>query len=194
MKLTERKVLRKKEQILMSAIEIINQKGYSGTTMEEIAADLLMTKGSLYYYFKNKSDLMYQCHYFVLSQATKDLEMILTEDGTDKEILMNMIETHLNYAIDEKEVFNLIMEPKRFFNKEQGDLVIELRNNYEGLFDRIITRGVESGEFSSDEPKIARMIILGAMNWIQQWYSPGGRLSKEEIIGIYKAYISKILE
>ena len=65
--------MRKKEQILTSAIEIINRRGYSGTTMEEIAAELLMTKGSLYYYFKNKSDLMYQCHKFVLFQATEEL-------------------------------------------------------------------------------------------------------------------------
>lgn len=162
--------------------------------MEEIAAELLMTKGSLYYYFKNKSDLMYQCHNFVLSQATEELEEILAKGGPVKEVLRKMIEKHIHYAIEEKETFNLIMEPKRYFNKEQLELVLKLRNYYEGLFDEIIQRGLKSGDFHAEDPAIARMIILGAMNWIQQWYRVDGRLSKEEIVKIYYDYIIKILE
>lgn len=194
MKLSERKVLRKKEQILLSAINIINQKGYSGATMEDIAAELLMTKGSLYYYFKNKSDLMFQCHNFILSQATEDLEEILNREGTAVEILQSMISTHIDYAIDEKETFNMIMEPKRFFNKEQLRQVLKLRKEYEGLFDKVIQRGIETGEFGTREPRMVRMMILGAMNWIQQWYKPNGRLTKEEIVEIYSDNIIKILK
>ncbi len=163
--------------------------------MEEIAAELLMTKGSLYYYFKNKSDLMYQCHNFVLSQAIEDLEEILNHvNGTAIDTLRKMIETHMEFAIEEKEVFNLIIEPKRFFNEEQLVLVLKLRKKYETLFDQIIQRGIASGDFRADEPSIARMIILGAMNWVQQWYKPNGRLLKEEVVAIYTNYILKILK
>lgn len=194
MKLSEKKTLEKKEQILSSAIEIVKRRGYSGARMEEIAAELLMTKGSLYYYFKNKSDLMYECHNFVLSQATEELEEILCEEGSAEVILRNMITTHIEYAVEEKETFNLIMEPKRFFKKEQVNLVLKLRKNYEGLFDQIILRGIQEGIFQTKEPFIARMIILGAMNWIQQWYKARGRLSKKEIVEMYNDYIIKILK
>lgn len=194
MKLSEKKILRKKEQILASAIEIVNRRGYSGATMVEIAAELLMTKGSLYYYFKNKSDLMYQCHNFVLSQAIEDLEEILNdEDSSATEILKKMIATHMEYAIEEKEVFNLIIEPKRFFNEEQLELVLKLRKKYEDLFNQIIKRGAARGEFQAEEPSIVRMIILGAMNWVQQWYNPKGRLKKDEVVDLYTKYILKIL-
>jgi AcrR family transcriptional regulator len=195
MKLSEKKILRKKEQILLSAIEIVNRRGYSGATMEEIAAELLMTKGSLYYYFKNKSDLMYQCHNFVLSQATEDLQEILNrEEGSATEILVKMIAAHMEYAIEEKEVFNLIIEPKRFFNEEQLELVLKLRKEYENLFDQIIKRGIASGDFRIEDPSLERMIILGAMNWVQQWYNPNGRLLKEEVIEKYTKSILKILK
>jgi AcrR family transcriptional regulator len=195
MKLSERKLLRKKEQILASAIKIINQRGYSGATMEEIAAELYMTKGSLYYYFKNKSDLMYQCHNFVLSQAIEDHEEILQhKEDTAESMLRKMIAIHISYAVDEKEVFNMIMEPKRFFNKEQLDLVLKLRKKYEKLFDDVISLGLERGEFQHQEPKIVRMIILGAMNWIQQWYKANGRLSKEQLIDVYSENLLRILK
>jgi AcrR family transcriptional regulator len=162
--------------------------------MEEIAAELLMTKGSLYYYFKNKSDLMYQCHKFVLFEATKELEDILNSEGTAVQILNKMVAVHIKYAIEEKEIFNLIMEPRQFFNQEQLELVLTLRKNYERLFDQIISIGIQNGEFQIKEATTARMFILGGMNWIQQWYKPEGRLSTEEIILLYSDYIIKLLK
>jgi hypothetical protein len=72
--------------------------------------------------------------------------------------------------------------------------VLKLRRDYEGLFDRIISRGIQSGDFTVKEPSIARMIILGAMNWIQQWYRPDGKLTKDELIDLYSDYVTKILK
>lgn len=194
MKLSERRTLEKKEQILLTAITIVNRRGYDGATMEEIAAELLMTKGSLYYYFKNKSDLMFQCHNLILSQATKELEENLNGEGTAEEILRQMIDTHINYAIEEKETYNLIIEPERIFDDEQLTPVLELRKYYSGLFDQVIARGIASKEFLVEEPIIIRMMILGAMNWIQQWYRPDGRLTKEELKKNYGDYILKLLK
>ncbi|MCM3491620.1 TetR/AcrR family transcriptional regulator [Alkalihalophilus marmarensis] len=198
-KLSEKRLSKKKKQILASAIEIINRKGYNGATMEEIAAELLMTKGSLYYYFKNKSDLMYQCHNFVLSQATEELRNILNQKGSSEEhsiedILHLMIAAHIKYAVEEKETFNLIMEPKQFFDKEQLVLVLHLRREYEGLFEAIIAKGMKSGEFSVEEPAFIRMFILGSMNWVQQWYKPNGRLTIDELTALYSQYIIKLLK
>lgn len=61
MNLRERKTAKKKEDILRSASLVISRKGFRQTTMEDIAAELLMTKGSLYYYFKNKEELLFYC-------------------------------------------------------------------------------------------------------------------------------------
>lgn len=194
MKLSERRTLEKKEQILLTAITIVNRRGYEGTTMEEIAAELLMTKGSLYYYFKSKSDLMFQCQNSVLSQATKELEEELNGKGTAEEILRRMIVTHINYAIEEKETFNLILEPKHTFDKEQLESVLQARKYYSGLFDQVIEKGIGTGEFQIEEPIIVRMMILGAMNWIQQWYRPGGKMTKEELQQAFGKYILKLLK
>ena len=141
MKLSEKRTLKKKEQILLTAITVINQRGYGGATMEEIAAELLMTKGSLYYYFKNKGDLMYQCHNFVLSQAANELEDVLEGEGTAEKILRSMIATHIDYVIDEKETNNLIIEPRSFFNDYQLEAVLKLRKYYSSLFDQAIEKG-----------------------------------------------------
>ncbi|MFC0272523.1 TetR/AcrR family transcriptional regulator [Metabacillus herbersteinensis] len=194
MKLSEKKLLKKKEEIILSAVKIVNRKGYRGATMDEIAAELLMTKGSLYYYFKNKEDLIFQCHQMVLSQANEELQGHLNEMISNEEKLRRMIVTHIQYAIEEKETFNMIIKPDQTFSTEQLNPILLIRNEYAGLFDKVIREGIAKGEFTIGEPKIARMILLGSMNWIQQWYSPEGGKSMEELQEIYAEYLLKVVK
>lgn len=194
MKLAERRAIKKKEEILRAAAAIINRDGYAGATMEDIAAELLMTKGALYYYFKNKSELLYECHNLVLGAAIEEHKKLIRKETDIEETLVKMIALHLDYAIEEKEVFNLISKPDQTFSEEQLESALQLRKTYSGLFDQVIKRGNESGAFSIEEPMIARMIVLGSMNWVQQWYRPEGRMSKEELQQIFARYILKLLK
>ncbi|MDV2686082.1 TetR/AcrR family transcriptional regulator [Alkalihalophilus lindianensis] len=194
MKLSEKKALKKKEEIILSAVKIMNRKGYHGATMEDIAAELLMTKGALYYYFRNKEDIIFKCHELVLTRAIEELETYLYEDSTNEEKLRKMIYTHIDYAIGEKETFNMISKPDHTFSKEQLKPILSKRIAYASVFDRVIQQGIESKEFTVDEPKFVRMILLGAMNWIQQWYNAEGGKSIEELQKIYADYLLKVVK
>ena len=194
MKLLERKLKKKKEEIILSAIKIVNKRGYAKATMEEIAAELLMTKGSLYYYFKNKEDLIFQCHEMVLGQAEEELKRHFETNITSEVKLRRMIVTHIRYAIEEKETFNMILRPDQTFSSEQLKPILSKRNNYAKWFDLVIEEGMANGEFSITEPKIGRMILLGSMNWIQQWYRQDGGKSMEDIQKIYSEYLLKVVK
>jgi len=193
MSLRERKAAKKKEDILRSASLVISRNGYQNATMEDIAAELLMTKGSLYYYFKNKEEILYNCHNLILSSAMEKLEAICSEKISSMDKMKKVIKAHLDIAIREKEVFNLIVKPEQLFSEENIEEIIEKRDNYAKIFDRIIAEGVKNEEFTISNPKMARMIILGASNWVQVWYSPEGQYSKEEIEDIYAEYFLRML-
>ncbi|WP_269758057.1 TetR family transcriptional regulator C-terminal domain-containing protein [Thalassobacillus sp. C254] len=87
----------------------------------------------------------------------------------------------------------MILKPEQTFSEEHISTILKKRDKYASIFDKFIEEGVESGDFVVKEKKLARMIILGAMNWIQQWYSPDGKMSKEEISQIYSEYFLKML-
>jgi len=193
MNLREKKAAKKKEDILRSASLVISRKGFRQTTMEDIAAELLMTKGSLYYYFKNKEELLFYCHEQILTKALDQLEKIHQKEISSAEKMKAAIKVHLDIAIREKEIFNLTVKPAQIFSQEYIGAIEKKRDEYAGLFDQMILQGVQKGEFSVTEKKMARMIILGAANWIQVWYSPEGEFSKEEIEQIYADYLLKIL-
>ena len=190
----EKKAKKKKEEIILSAIKIVNQKGYAKATMEEIAAELLMTKGSLYYYFKNKEDLIFKCHEMVLIQASKEQQEHYEQNMSNEEKLRNMIAKHIQYAIEEKETFNMLIQPKHTFSSEQLSAILMKRNEYAKWFDCVITDGIAAGEFTVADPKIVRMIILGAMNWLQQWYKVDGEKSIQEIQQLYAEYLLKMVK
>lgn len=193
MSLRERKAAKKKEDILRSASLVISRNGYQNATMEDIAAELLMTKGALYYYFKSKDELLHSCHDLILSAAMEKMEAIYAEELPSMKKMEKAIKTHLDIAIREKEVFNLIVKPEQLFSEDNIEAIIQKRDQYAGIFDRIIAEGVERGEFSVSDKKMARMIILGATNWVQVWYSPEGKFSKEKIENIYAEYFLKML-
>ncbi|MFB4162481.1 TetR family transcriptional regulator [Alteribacillus sp. JSM 102045] len=193
MKLREKKAAKKKEEILRSASKIISRRGYEGATMEDIAAELLMTKGALYYYFASKEELLYECHTLILSEASKKLEDIYEAETSSIEKMKRAITFHIEIAITEKETFNMIIKPGLTFSDEHISMILKQRDEYAGIFDKIIQQGMERGEFTVQEKKMARMIILGAMNWIQQWYSPKGDKNKDEIANAYADYLLKML-
>ena len=193
MSLREKKAARKKEDILRSASLVIARNGYQNATMEDIAAELLMTKGSLYYYFKNKEELLYECHELILSGAMERLEALFLENLSSKEKMQKAIKIHVDLVIKEKEVFNLIGKPEQIFSEENIWKVLQKRDEYAGIFDKMINEGVAEGEFVIHQKKMARMIILGAANWVQVWYSPEGKYTKEEVEEIYAEYLLKIL-
>src|SRR2546425_13203742 len=62
--------------ILKSAAKAFRRLGYHGATVEEIAAALHMKKGNLYYYFKNKEEILFACHQYSLDRLMQLLDDI----------------------------------------------------------------------------------------------------------------------
>ncbi|SDN32063.1 TetR/AcrR family transcriptional regulator [Bacillus sp. OK048] len=187
------KMAKKKQEILRSAAAVLVEKGYQGTTMEEIAAKLLMTKGSMYYYFNNKDDLLYQCHLMIMEICLDGIEKVIESDRTPIEKLRSAIKEHILLATREKSMFMVLSKPNHNFSEEQLQEVLKLRKSYSQYFDRIIREGIQEQSFSQVDVKMVRLIILGSLNWIQEWFDQNGPQSPEEISEAYADYLLKML-
>jgi len=192
--LREQKTARKREEIIQAAVSVFMEKGYTGTTMEDVAANLLMTKGSVYYYFKDKQELLYQSQKVLLEKSIANIEAIKqAQDLPVIERLRKSMIVHIEYLISERSGFETMVDPERYFSETQVEKNMKLRNNYEKNFDQLITEGMESNIFESLDIKIVRNIILGAMNWVIQWYSPKGEKDEREVAELISDYLLRIL-
>src|SRR3954471_5740800 len=88
-------------EILKSAAAAFRSVGYHGATVEQIAAALHMKKGNLYYYFKNKEEILFACHQYSLDRLTHLLEEIEATGETADVKLRRLIDAFVHTILDE---------------------------------------------------------------------------------------------
>lgn len=187
------KIERKKVEILQSAAEAFGRNGYLATTMEEISKKLLMTKGSLYYYFKNKEEILYFCQDYSLSRLLDLLKEVNALDAPPDEKLRWLIVRQISIILDELKAAAMhadfqMLSPKLLRK------VIRKRDRYERGVRAIIQRGIDEGIFVPYDPKMVTFAILGAINWTVKWFSPGGPMTAEEIGERFADYLIRGLK
>ncbi|GAB4074488.1 TetR/AcrR family transcriptional regulator [Barrientosiimonas marina] len=191
--LREQKTQKKKDDIVQSALQMIAEKGYHATTMEDIASNLLMTKGSVYYYFKNKQDLLFQSQKSLLEQSIRNIDDIMQKHLTTAEKLEETMAQHTDYLITERTGFGMGLRPEQFFEGGQLKDIIDLRDTYSSKIDSLIAIGIEEGSFHDVDITIVRNIIVGAMNYVIEWYSPEGTWSQATLARSISSYLKLIL-
>lgn len=196
MSLRAKKAALKREEILKSAIAVIAEKGYNGTTMEDIASRLLMTKGSLYYYFKDKQDIAFEIQLKLLNKSLDNFKIVNKMKANADKKLIKMIQLHTKDLVYNKAGFNLMVKPEEIFTREQLDQIFRLREEYAVKYDVLLKEGIEDGSFDieEDEIKIVRNLLLGALNWMFQWHSSDGEKGIEDFTQIITKYIFRIVK
>lgn len=192
--LRERKNKLKKQEITESALKVLSEKGYHATTMEEVAARLLMTKGSVYYYFKDKQHLVYESQIMLLEQSIENMSRIKSKALTIEAELLESIVVHIEYVLAERAGFELMANFKEIFSNSQVIAIEKIRKKYAVHYDELLKLGVEDGIFHIDDIKLVRNLVLGAMNWMAVWYAEGGEKSKEEIAHDVGYYLLRIIK
>jgi TetR/AcrR family transcriptional regulator len=170
---------RRRKEILHAALRAFREKGYHGTTLDDIAERFGVRKTALYHYFPDKEAILYACH----QESLAELDRIVAGSrafDTAMERLAYVIREHVRVMTETLEGSPLAFEVTSLSAERQRD-VIAGRDRYERALRRIIARGVADHEFRHLDPKIAVFAILGSINWIARWYRPEGALQAEEL-------------
>ncbi|KQL49682.1 hypothetical protein AN963_08140 [Brevibacillus choshinensis] len=190
----EERALEKKMNILRTAAQLFNEKGYHGTTIEDIANQMRLTKGAIYYYVNSKDDLLYQCHKMIATKCIEQIKQIIDSEHPVSKKLELAIESLILNITEEKAVFNVINRPS-MVSEEFRIKVLEQRAEYERYFQYIIESGIEQGVFQTENSTLTRLLMLGATNSIANWFSPDGQLASKEIAEFYsKALVKSVLQ
>ncbi len=166
--------------ILKSAAAAFRRRGYYGASVDEIASALHMTKGNLYYYFKDKEDILFACHEFSLDLLLKMLKKVEDSPYAPQEKLRRIIISFVHMMIDELRGTTLTMDVQAL-SPSRCKQVIAKRDRFDRGLRRIITEGIEAGVFRPADPKLATFAILGSINWIPYWFDPYGEANSVEI-------------
>ncbi len=184
----ESRFSRKRALIIKSAAHAFGRKGFHATTLEEIAADLNVTKASLYYYFSTKEELLYEVHLLSMQDVLRGLEEILERETSPVQQLQAAIAHHLQVLAADYEGAFLLQQEYDLPPKFRED-IIRLRDAYERKMLGIVQEGTRRRLFRVKDARIAVRMMLGSINWFLRWYRADGRLTVDEIADAYIDFI-----
>ena len=171
----------KRDRILEEAVKLFYERGFSGTTLDDIAAKLGVTKPFIYTHFRSKVELLEAICRPTIEMSLAAIENAAEQGGTPEERLYNgvinftrvVLQRQANIAVYFREEKNL---------SEAGLVEINgLRKRFDRLLSDLLDEGARAGNFSVADVRVAALAIGGMVSWAYTWYQPGGRLSIDDV-------------
>jgi AcrR family transcriptional regulator len=173
---------RQRAEILRAAAVLFAEKGYGGTKLQDIAEAVSLKRTAFYYYFKSKEELLHSLVdevTFTLQRRTT--EILEQEHVSPSQTLRDIVR---NYS-------SLLMELAvefRFVSRTEADIPPDLAKAHDRAkkqvldsFTEIVKRGTNSGEFTTDDPKMVSLAIIGMCNWSAWWFRDTGKLNRDQV-------------
>ena len=180
------------DRILEEAARLFCEKGYHATSMEDLAAAVGIKKGSLYYYIESKEQILLQIVEVIPHRFIANVRALLDDtELTAEQKVRTAIMRHLELFATEMGLTwsRVFLREYRALPDEHRRKLLEQRQQYENVFRRLVTEGVERGEFAPVDITMVTRAILGMCNWAIEWYSPRGKHSTQEIASTFSDLI-----
>jgi len=167
-------------EILKSAAAAFRRRGYHGASVDEIASALEMTKGNLYYYFRNKEEILYACHDYSLDVLLALMQDVQAGGARPDAKLRRLILAFVHLMLDELQGTALTLDLQALSPALQRRIIAK-RDRFDRGLREIVQQGIDSGLFRPGDPKMIGFAIMGAVNWITKWFDPAGPMTSEQI-------------
>lgn len=176
----------KRRAILRAAAAAFREHGFAATGMREIAEQAELSPANLYYYFKSKDELLFFCQDQALDRLLAAVEEAAGERAEER--LLGVIRAHVRCVLDEVDGASAHVAVDAL-PLELRQKIASKRDRYERAVRRLVSQGVEAGEFRACDPTLVTRALRGALNWTVQWYRPGGRTSPARVADEYAEYL-----
>jgi AcrR family transcriptional regulator len=175
---------RKRVEILRAAAAVFRRRGYHGASIDQIARALKMAKGNLYYYFRNKEEILYVCHDYSLDVILKELKTVEASTLPPDRQIHRLIVSFVHLFIDVLHGTAWTLEVEALSAPLRRKIIAK-RDRIDKGFRRILTAGMRTRVFAERDPKLVAFVIFGAINWIPRWYDPAGSATSHEIAHVF---------
>jgi AcrR family transcriptional regulator len=159
----------KRHRLLKAAATCFNQKGYSGTSLKDVANHLGLTDAALYYYVRNKEELVYQCYLRGAELGREAMDRARAEGTNGFEQALLYIRYHVEVMVGERGPVAIMSEIPSL-KKPHRDEILQISRRHSSEFEQILTLGIEDGSIGQCSVRMTGNAIMGAINWIPKWF------------------------
>ncbi|RJX25747.1 MAG: TetR/AcrR family transcriptional regulator [Dethiobacter sp.] len=174
-----------KQEIIQTSVKLFNEKGYSATSVQDIADELNVTKAALYYYISSKEEILFEIFDQTMTTAENRLNKIMEQDMTVEKRIRSIIYNHIMAVFDEAPNISVFFTEKAHLLPENLESINTRRRNYEEIIAGVFKEGVEKNVLKKVDILPTVYAVIGMCNWLYHWYKPEGRLKPEELSNLY---------
>jgi len=175
-------------EILRVAAKIFSERGYQGTTLDDIAKAASISRRTFYSYFGSKDELLQHIYRQVITTGIEAVKRIAAQELPAGEKLRRLIRHQVSNLANHRALLRVFFTEVFSLPGALTRSVAEANRSYSQIFERVIAEGVRTGELIPVQPRRFSYLLLGMCNWIQRWYQPGGEWTEdaiaEEIIAV----------
>ena len=174
-----------RENILEAAAQVFRQKGFHGSSMQDIAKAVNLQKASLYHHVSSKQEILLALLDRALELLLERISTISNQNISADEKLRQMIRAYLQILADNTDLSAVLLFEHRSLERKQHARHVPNRDKFEALWRNVLQEGVAAKQFQCDNPALTTRAILGILNWTITWYHSSGTLAIEEIADHY---------
>jgi AcrR family transcriptional regulator len=180
-----------RHRLLKAAATCFNQKGYSGTSLKDVARHLGLTDAALYYYVRNKEELVYQCYLRGAELGREAMDRALAEgkDGFEQAFLY--VRYHVEVMVGDRGPVAIMSEIPSL-QKLHREEILQISRHHSAGFERILGRGIEDGSIGRCSVRMTGNAIMGAINWIPKWFH-GDCETAEKVLAEFPPLLTRCL-
>ncbi len=158
-----------KDRMLKAAALCFNQKGYSGTSLKDVASHLGLTDAALYYYVRNKEELVYLCYLRAAELGEAALDRAIADGGTGLDKARRYIRLHSEFMVGDPGPVAIMSEIPSL-KPDHRDEILSLSRAHSARFEELLREGIDDSSISPCDVRMTGNAIMGALNWIPKWH------------------------
>jgi AcrR family transcriptional regulator len=172
----------KRQDVVDIAARVFAQRGYHGTSIDDLVEATGLQRGGLYHYMDGKEDLLIAIHERFIEPLLENARVIVAEDLPADEALRRLAHALMNDIANYRDQVTVFLHEWRAITPGPAwRRVRTARREFEQIIESVLVRGQETGIFAIDDARLTSLAFLGMINYSYTWFDAKGAHTPDDI-------------
>jgi AcrR family transcriptional regulator len=171
----------KRQTIIEEAAKLFKDRGFGGTSMRDLGAQVGMEAASMYNHINSKDEILEHICFHVSNTYISQLAQIEQTEASYVDKIKALVRLHIHLMIEDGAAVSVANNDWKYLTGDKLTQFKDARKRYERGFAALIEQGIAAGELQPVNVSVALFTILSAVRWVELWYRPGRGISGEEL-------------
>lgn len=167
-----------KGRMLRAAARCFNEKGYAGSSLKDVARILGLTDAALYYYVRNKEELVYLCYVRAADVGREALDRAIAEGSNGLDTVVRYIRYHVEVMVGERGPIAIMSEIPSLKPAHREE-ILGVSREHGARFEAVLEQGIADGSIAPCDVRMTGNAIMGAINWVPKWFHGDAEVAKQ---------------